>query len=89
MGWRYVRGGDSEAAYLVHESVFSLSFVEPHTGDRPKKPDEPDSRHVLRNVGLQDLTLILDPKREAYPSLRSRWGEQRGGKERVGSATRR
>ena len=36
--------GDSEAVYLVCESVVSLSIVEPHTGERPRKPDKPDPR---------------------------------------------
>lgn len=40
-------------------SVLSFSFVEPHTADRPKEPDEPAPRHASRNVGLQDLTLLL------------------------------
>jgi hypothetical protein len=43
----------------VRGSGLSLSFVESHKRDRPKKPDEPDLRHAPRNVGLQDLTLIL------------------------------
>ena len=34
----------------VGGSVLSLSFVEPNKRDRPKKPDEPDPRHALRNV---------------------------------------
>src|SRR5687767_6266292 len=56
--------------YLVRGSVLSLSFVEPHTGDKPKKPnksDEPDPRHAPRNVGLQDLTPLL-----RYFNLRDR-----------------
>jgi len=42
--------GDSEAVYLVRGAGWSFSFVEPHTRDRPKKPDEPAPRHAPRNV---------------------------------------
>jgi len=44
---------------MVRGAVLSLLCVEPHTRERPKKPDEPNPRHSPRNVGLQDLTLIL------------------------------
>jgi hypothetical protein len=40
--------GDSEAVDLVRGSVWSLSFVEPHTRNRAKKPDEvPASRRDI------------------------------------------
>lgn len=45
--------GDSEAVYLVRGAVLSLSFVELHTRDRPKKPDEPVPRHAPRNGSWQ------------------------------------
>jgi len=35
--------------YLVRGSVLSLSFVEPHTRDRPKRLDEQTPRHAPRN----------------------------------------
>ena len=38
--------GDSEAVYLVHGSVLSLSFVEPN---KPDRPDRPDPRHAPRS----------------------------------------
>jgi len=41
--------GEFLAVYLVRGSVLSLSFVEPHKRDRPRKSDEPDPRHALRN----------------------------------------
>ncbi len=50
-----VRKGDSEAVYLVRESVLSLSFVEPNTRDRP---DEPDPRHALQNGSGHILFLL-------------------------------
>ena len=50
--------GDSEVVYLVRESVLSLSFVEPHTRDRLKKPDEPASRHAQRNESGHILFIL-------------------------------
>jgi len=35
--------------YLVRGAGWSPWFVEPHTRDRPKKPDEPDPRHAPRS----------------------------------------
>ena len=55
---REVRG-DSEAVYLVRGSVLSLSFVEPHTRDRPKTPDEPAPRDAPRNGFSLQLTTYL------------------------------
>jgi len=51
--------GDSEAVYLVRGSVLSLSFVESNKRDRSTRPDELNPYHVPQNVGLQDLTIIL------------------------------
>ncbi len=33
-------GGGSEAVYLVRGSGWSRPFLEPHTRDRPKQPDD-------------------------------------------------
>ncbi len=52
-----VREGDSEAVHLVRGAFWSRSFVEPHTGDRPKKPDEPAPRHAPRK-GSDPLVLL-------------------------------
>jgi hypothetical protein len=41
--------GFPEAVYLVDGSVLSLSFVEPHTRDRPRMPDEPAPRDTPKN----------------------------------------
>jgi len=41
--------GEFLALYLVRGSVLSLSFVEPHKRDRPRKSDEPDPCHAPRN----------------------------------------
>lgn len=49
-------------------AFLSLSFVEPHRRDRSKKPDESAPRHVPRNVGLQDLTRILLPRKASTNS---------------------
>jgi hypothetical protein len=45
--------GEFLAVYLVRGSVLSLSFVEPHKRDRPRKSDEPDPRHAPGNVGCK------------------------------------
>jgi hypothetical protein len=63
--------------YLVRGSVLSLSFVEPHKRERPKKPDEPAPRHAPRNVGLQDLVLIPRISRWSDSELRSEHGPSR------------
>ncbi len=51
--------GDSETVYLVRGSVPSLSFVKPNKPEKPDRRDEPAPRHAPRNVGLQNLTIIL------------------------------
>ena len=57
--------GDSETVYLVRGSGLSRPFVKPNKPekpdrrDEPERPDEPAPRHAPRNVGLQNLTIIL------------------------------
>ena len=53
--------GDSEAVYVVRRAVLSRSFVEPHTRDRPKQPDEPAPRHAPRNGSRRSfLSLVFN-----------------------------
>ena len=58
---REVRG-DSEAVYLVC-LVYLVCFVpqpnEPKKPNEPERPDRPAPRHAPRDVGLQNLALIL------------------------------
>jgi hypothetical protein len=47
-----------QTVYLVHGAVWSLWFVEPHTRNRPTRPDEPTPRHEPRNGSGHILFLL-------------------------------
>jgi hypothetical protein len=52
--------------------ISSISFSEPDKPKKPNKPDEPTEpapRHVPRNVGLQDLTLLEQEERVYLGSM--------------------
>jgi len=61
--------------YLVRGAGWSPWFVEPHTRDRPKKPDEPDPRHAPRNgstVSASQFSLrLFGGSGQGRPQLRA------------------
>jgi hypothetical protein len=47
----------SKTVYSVQGLTCLSRLLEPDRPNRPEEPERPDSRHALRNVGRQDLTV--------------------------------
>ncbi len=67
VGWSSEVVADSgQVMWFVWSILFRLS-EEPDKRNKPKKPNELDPRHALRNGGWQDLTLIFGVRRFTHP----------------------